>query len=216
MINGLESHSGKSFAGDVSFYYQNFEFTGWGSQALISRVKASPDSEELVPFTELDLLLKYHLKTSAGTLIFGLADYYYPYKNKKFFNYKGVEGDSSAGSHFINVSLEYILSQNYPLKLIFDYNMYNDEQRPIYLEASYPFYYNEYIIEPYIGAVRGLGREGITEQYGVDKDEWGVCNLGFNVTRIIPVTETFKLPITVSLSMQPYTEMAWLVFKVKL
>lgn len=200
----------------VSFYYNNFEFTAWGSQALISRVKANENSEELVPFTELDLLLKYHLKSSLGTFIFGFADYYYPYKHKKFFNYKGLEGDSSAGSHFLNVSLEYILSQDFPLKLILDYNMYNDYQKPIYFEASYQFYYNEFIIEPYLGLVKGLGQDGITEQYGVDKDVIGLCNLGFNVTKTIPITESFKLPITISLSMQPYTEMAWLVFKAKI
>ncbi len=200
----------------VSAYYKNFEISAWGSQALISRVKINTEDTELVPFTELDMWIKYYFHTPFGTFAPAIMDYFYPYKNKRFFDYSGLKDRQSTGSHYANISLEYILSQKYPLKLTFDYCFHNDPQRPLYIEALYSFYKNNYIIEPYIGIAKGMGYSGITDQYKIDKNQFGVCNLGINITRFIEISDKFKMPITVSLSMQPYSEMTWLVFKAKI
>lgn len=200
----------------VSAYYKNFELSAWGSQALISRAKVHPNDTELVPFTEIDSWIKYYIHTPIGTFVPCIMDYYYPFSKKKFFDFRGLKDRQSRGSHTLNVSMEYILSPEHPLKLTFDYCFHNDPQRPLYIEAAYPFYKNNYIIEPYIGIAKGMGYGGITNQYGIDKNQFAVCNLGVNVTRIIEVTDKFKVPITVTLSMQPYTEITWLVFKAKI
>lgn len=200
----------------VSAYYKNFELSAWGSQAIISRAKIHPDDTELVPFTEIDAWLRYYINTPIGTFAPGIMDYYYPYSKRKLFDYRGLKDRESRGSHTLNVSMEYILSQKYPLKLTFDYCFHNDPQRPLYIEALYTFYKNNYVIEPYIGIAKGMGYSGITNQYGIDKNQFAVCNLGINVTKIIEITDKFKLPITITLSMQPYTEIVWLVFKAKI
>jgi hypothetical protein len=200
----------------VSANYKNFEIAAWGSQALISRAKIRPNDIELVPFTEFDCWLRYYIYTSIGTFSPTIMDYFYPYKGKIFFDFSGLKDHKTNGSHYTNVSMEYGLSQKYPLKLTIDYCFHNDPQRPLYVEALYSFYKNNYIIEPYIGIAKGMGYGGTTDQYGIDKNQVGVCNLGINVTRIIEITDKFKMPITVTLSMQPYTEMTWLVFKAKI
>ena len=197
----------------MQVFYNNLEFFAWGSQALIAREMFEG---EKVPFNEVDWGFKYHIETAIGKFIPVITAYYCPFEKKKFFDLRGLDNWQKRGSQTVNVAFDYIVSPTMPIKLTVDYCFHNDPQKPIYAELGYTFTHDNYIIEPYLGVAKGLGPGGETRQYGINNNEIGFCNLGLNITKNIPVTDKFTLPVTSTLSIQPYTEEVWVVFKVKL
>jgi hypothetical protein len=173
-------------------------------------------NDERTPFNEVDLSFKHYFYTPIGIFVPAVTDYFCPFREMDFWNYDGEKDGKSRGAHTINVACEYIVSKDLPLKITADYCFHNDPQHPFYLEALYQFYHENFIIEPYIGIAKGMGAGGFTEQYGIVDNKVGVCNLGLNVTKVIDVSEKFKLPVTSTLSIQPYTGKVWVVFKAKI
>ncbi len=198
-----------------SVEYYGFKFFIWGSQALIAREQFN---NELVPFNEIDWGVKYKISTPIGDFTPGITLYYCPFENKKFFNLKGLdENGLPQGSQTMNFLFDYYLSDDIPFKFLLDYNFFNNPQNPLYMGISYLVINNEnHILEPFIGVAKGTGPGGITNMYSVDENKLIFVNAGFNFTKILKITDSFNIPITSTLAIQPHTEKVWFVLKLSI
>lgn len=194
----------------ISLNAYNFELTGWGSYALIAQEE---HEGKAVPFTEIDLLLKYAIQTSVGTFTPGVVDFYYPYEHMRFSDFKGVENDESKGAHWVNVELAYTGPESFPVSLLVDYAAHNDPDKPVYFEVGYPVKIGETDVDLFVGAAKGTHKASL---YGIENDKIGIVNAGVTVTKNLSVTKEFALPISTSFVMNPYLSKAYLVFKISL
>lgn len=197
----------------LSVFWDNLDFTVWGSQSIIARKKRG---DELVAHNEIDIWLKYRINTNAGTFIPSVLDYFFPYKQKGFFDYDGAKDGKAIGAHGVNLSLTYLAPNEFPLRLFLEYSVHNDPDKSMYMEMGVPFTVDEIKCEALIGVCKGLAPGGRTSTYGITENKLAVCNLAFSATKNIKITDSFSIPFTSSFVIQPYTEEAWLVFKAKL
>lgn len=194
----------------ISLEAYNFEFVAWGSYALIAQVEHEGKN---VPFTEIDLLLKYAIPTSVGTFTPGVVDFYYPYEHMRFSDFKGVENEESNGAHWVNVELAYTGPESFPVSLLVDYGMHNDPDKPIYFEVGYPVKISETDVNLFVGAAKGANKASL---YGIEDSKLGVVNAGVTVTKNLTITKEFSLPVSTTFAMNPYLSKASLVLKISL
>ncbi|MCU7497380.1 MAG: hypothetical protein HF314_06625 [Ignavibacteria bacterium] len=194
----------------ISLSAYNFELTGWGSYALIAQEEKEGKS---VPFSEIDLSLKYSIPTEIGTFAPGVVDFFYPYENMRYSDYKGVEAEESKGAHWVNVSLTYAGPEAFPVSLTADYAAHNDPDKPVYFEASYPVKIKETNLSVFLGAAKGKGKASL---YGIEDGKLAIVNAGVTVSKELKITNEFSLPVSTSFVMNPYLSKAFLVLKVSL
>lgn len=205
----------------VALSIGNFEFTAWGSYALIAQQEVETKTisevepfEEVtstknVPFTEIDLIARYDIETSIGTFSPEVTDFYYPYLNQRYSDFKG-DGE---GQHWVNVALKYCGTEKFPIMLTLDYAAHNDVDKPVYFEAGYPFSIGESEISVFAGV--GKGKEK-SDLYGLENDKVGFVNAGISFARQIKIANDFSLPVSTSFMMNPNASKAFLVFKISL
>ncbi|MCU7492247.1 MAG: TorF family putative porin [Bacteroidota bacterium] len=188
----------------------NFELVGWGSYALVAQEEREGKN---VPFSEIDLVLKYSIPTSIGTFSPGVVDFFYPYENMRYSDFKGVENNESRGAHWVNVNLTYTGPESFPVTLTADYAAHNDPDKPVYFEASYPVKIKETNLSIFLGAAKGKDK---TSLYGIEDGKIGIVNAGVTVAKDMKITNEFSLPLSTSFVVNPYLSKAFLVFKVSL
>lgn len=202
----------------MSLNMGNFEFMVWGSYSLIAQEKREDMAGQIdkVPFSEIDLTLKYNLETEIGTFSPKVADYYFPYLGGRFSDYKNYEekdGEIIQGSHWLNFELNYRGPESFPVGFTFDYAFHNDPDKPVYLELSYPFEIDDFTVDLVLGAAKGKNK---TELYGIETDKFAVVNAGVTFNKEIKISENFNLPVSASFIVNPNSDMAFIVFKLSL
>ena len=188
----------------LSVTYGGFELGAWGAYTL---------SNETSESDEIDFWLCYSLELKNGVSFSLLAtDYYYPNAGIKFFNFNdhdAVIDDtvSDAGAHLIELGLSITGPESFPVTLSGYVNVYNEPGNNTYFQLEYPLT----VGETELGFLCGVagGSEDNPDYYGTD--ELAAVNLGVNAVREIKVSESFSLPLTVSLIVNPKEEITHLL-----
>jgi hypothetical protein len=197
---GIDYGNAPAFQPNASVALAGFEFGVWGSFAFGAPAGAPP-------YTENEWYLEYATTTPAGPLTAGLSDYYYPSNGLKFFNYRG----NNEGAHTLELSFNYGGTGEYPLSVLAAVNVYNDTSNSIYLEAGYSFVVEEVSVKAFVG-----GTEGESAWYEVADKGFRLINVGVTLSRNIPISTSFSLPVSVTVGFNPYAEQSILVFKISL
>ena len=208
---------------NLALTWKGFELGVWGSYGFGKYSTKINDSTiiENGNYAEFDPYLSY----TARYFSICFTDYFFPNSlnpnlNNKYFNYK-----SGNTGHLLEGMLCLQGPAKFPLKLMAATMFYgNDKKQKIsgtdtsmvsnystYLELSYPFNVKSVDATIFLGATPGKGI------YMMDgSDGFQVVNLGLTVSKTIPITEKFGLPVSASIITNPQAESVFLVFGISL
>jgi uncharacterized protein (TIGR02001 family) len=157
----------------------NFSIGGWGSYCFTTNEAA-----------EADLYVSYGFDFG---LSIGMTDYYFP--GTPYFDYS-----KESGSHAFEVNLGYefkglSIAANYFLN---EAGSAGTEGGDMYFELGYAF--------KNFGIFVGGGNGWHTVEANADESDFMVCNIGITASKEIKITDSFSLPVTGSLILNPDTE----------
>jgi hypothetical protein len=146
-------------------------------------------------YQEVDLYLSFALP--AGFTL-GITDYYSP--DYRYFDYS-----RATGSHAFEINLGF--SRN-NLSLEADYILneagwIGSVGQDLYFQAEYSF--------KFISVFIGAGNGWLTYDPVTDLDKFTICNLGFETSREIRITDSFSIPVTGQLIFNPESEQMFIV-----
>ncbi len=99
------------------------------------------------------------------------------------------------------------ISESFPLALSGYVNVHNDRGNNTYFQLDYPFSAGDVDLNVFLGMAGGSGRN--PDYYSTEHAN--VTNVGLTAAKEIGVTETFSLPVTGSLIINPHVEEVYLV-----
>lgn len=196
---GLDFGDSPSFQPAVTFSIGGFSIGNWGAYSIsgISSV-----------YSENDLWASYAVSTpSAGTFTLITTDYYFPSAGKKYFSYK----EDSTGAHTIEAGLSYSGPESFPITITGYMNVFNDDDKTTYFEASYPFTIKDVNGSVIVGATGGGNK---VMYYG--PTNFQVINIGLSFSKDIVITDKFSLPISTSIIVNPNIEQSYLIVGISL
>ncbi len=147
--------------------FSNFEISLYGIFGLFENASKHPDFVkpqnpgeinpfllERIAFNQIITNFFYRIKAGFGDIRIGSSEYYFPdgLVKKVEVDSNGVEkkptyppstwlnwDDNGEGAHTIEINLRFEGSKKFPLWLLVAYNVYNDPNNSLYLEAGYTF-----------------------------------------------------------------------------
>lgn len=189
---GSKFGEGPAFQPWVSFAVGGLEIGAWGS-VCVGPTEAA----------EMDLYVSYGFDFG---LSLGLTDYYYP--GSKYFEYS-----DSAGSHGFELNVGYeiggfSIAANYMLN---EAGGAGTDGGDLYFELGYSF--------ENVSLFAGAGNGWHTVEDGVEDpkpdgtfdDVFNVVNVGLSTGKDIKITDSFSLPLSGSVILNPYTEQFFIV-----
>lgn len=201
---GLDIANTPSIQPSMSVTYAGFEFGVWGAYTLSNQESESD---------EIDFWLGYTMELDNGVSFTLLAtDYYFPNKGIKFFNfndYDAVIDDSvpDPGAHTFELGLSVSGPESFPVTVSGYVNVYNDAGNNTYFQVDYPVTVGETELGFFCG-VAGGSKEN-PGYYGTEN--LNAVNVGVSAAREIKVSESFSLPMSVSLVLNPREEITHLL-----
>jgi hypothetical protein len=175
----------------------------WGSYSLSNGNTAGD---------EIDLYLRYtHEWSTGGSAGLLLTDYYYPNSGKGFSDFHNYDAPTGPGAHLMELGASATLP-SFPLTLAGYVNVFNDAGHNIYVQADYPLTVSGTSLDFFAGAT--LGSDTNPDYYGTDK--FAFLNVGLAATKDVRVSEAFSLPVSVSWSVNPNLNIAYLVVELSL
>jgi hypothetical protein len=132
-----------------------------------------------------------------------VTDYYYPY-----FNYEGTDYfnvSDTAGAHALELNLGYeiggfSLSGNY---IVNEAPGAGSVGGDTYIELGYSF--------ENVSVFAGAGNGWHTSEEAGEDDEFGLVNIGISSSKEIKLSESFSLPVGVSVIWNPHAEKFFIV-----
>lgn len=205
----------------VAFSVAGFKAGFWGSYGLGQYSKQINDSTvaNMGHYAEFDFYLSYTWK--GFTLM--AYDYFFPNSlspntGNKYFNFK-----NNTTGHTVEVCLSWAGTEKFPLQLYAGTLIYGadkgkdasgvygtsaDNNYSTYFEAAYLFNVKGLGVKPFIGGIPfGSAWYG---PYG------GIVNAGCTVTKSIPISKEYSLPVFGSVVTNPQAESVFLVFGISL
>lgn len=193
---------GESFSVQPSIAYSTKGFTvgSWASYSI------SADGSGA---NEHDLFVS----VARGPVEIGLTDYFFPSppgpegipETASFFNYDS----GGEGAHILEPYVALGGTEAFPLQLYAAINAYNEPDNSIYLEASYAFTVEDVDLGATAGFVPMESAFYLT-------DGPNFVNLALSASKVIEVTETFAIPVSIQYILNPETERTFLVFGLSL
>jgi hypothetical protein len=201
---------------NASFSVAGFKIGVWGSYGFVPYSQMINDSTivNMGNYAEFDPFISYTLKGFTLTL----TDYFtfngLTPNAGNYFNYK-----NSTTGHTLEVSLAWNGPEKFPLQLYVgtlvygadkgkdDYGNYGlgtENNYSTYIEASYPFEIKGFGLKPIVGFIPfGSSWYGPTA---------GVPNVGLTLSKTIPITKDFGLPLFTSIFANPQSKSIFFVF----
>lgn len=161
-------------------------------------------------YTENDLSLKYSLPVeNYGVYSLSLTDYIFPYLEIPINNFEG-EGN---GAHTLDISFEYEGPEELPVSLLISQLVFNDypDYKSLYIEAGYSFTISETENKVFVGAARG-----ISDWNSITTDKFEFSNIGYEITKEIPVSENYSASAGVAFILNWHQKASFIVFKLTL
>lgn len=205
----------------VAFSVAGFKAGFWGSYGLGQYSKKINDSTvaNMGHYAEFDFYLSYTWKGFTVTAY----DYFFPNplnpnEGNKYYNFK-----PATTGHALELSLSWAGTEKIPLQLYAGTVVYGadknqdstgvygagaDNNFSTYFEAAYQFNVKGFGVKPFLGAIPfGSAWYGPTG---------GVVNAGLTVSRSIPITSQYTLPVFGSVITNPRAQSVFLVFGLSL
>lgn len=179
---GIENGTGPAIQPVLEYTSGTFTAGAWGSF-------------DLRGYQEVDLYLKFELPSG---LSLGITDYYSPDLN--YFNYSKTTGshafELTLGFSVKNISLEanYILNEAGGI---------GSAGNDLYFQAEYSF--------DLFSLFAGAGNGWLTYDPDTELSRFKICNTGIEVSRTIKISETFSIPVTGQLILNPDKEQLFIV-----
>ena len=175
----------------------------WGSYSLSNNPEYNALSQEI------DTWISYtHQFENSLSLSVVLTDYYFPQAGMKWGNFNNYNDPNGPGAHTIEAGLIFSGTESFPITLSGYVNIHNDAGNNTYFQMDYPVSIAETDLSFFIGA--SGGSKDNPKYYGTEK--FNVINLGVKALRYIRITEEYSLPISVAFSINPRSEISYLVF----
>lgn len=160
---------------------------------------------------EIDIYLNYTVELeNSGSISIGAIDYTNPNSGVKMGNFNNYDDEEGGGAHFVELSLGYTVSENFPLSVSINYFVYNVANNPMYFEFGYSTAISEVGLDLFLGGTPGE-EEGY---YGVT--DFSFINLGFTATKEIKISEDFTFPLFGSVILNPANEELFYVVGISL
>jgi len=201
---GLDIANTPSIQPSLSAGYGGFEIGVWGAYTL---------SNEASESDEVDFWLGYTvpLKNSASVQLL-ITDYYFPNAGIDFFNFNdhdAVDDNSlpDPGAHTLELGLSFTGPESFPVTLSGYVNVYNDAGNNTYFQIDYPLS----VGEAELGFICGAsgGSKDNPDYYGTE--DFSVINVGLSAVRNIRVSDSFSIPLNMSLVINPNQEIAHMI-----
>ena len=177
----------------------------WGSYSL------SDNPEHHALSQEIDTWISFsHQFENSFSLGIVFTDYYYPLAGIKWGNFNNYNDPNGPGAHTIEAGLIFIGPESLPLTLSGYVNIHNDAGNNTYIQLDYPVNVAETSLNFFVGATGGSTDN--PGYYGTES--FSVINLGVKASRPVRITEEYSLPVSVAFSINPRTEISYLVFGV--
>lgn len=180
------AYSGPSIQPYVDFTAGGFTLGAWGSQGIDGIVSGNDYS---TGFQEMDLYASYSFDFG---LSLGVTDYYYP--GGSFFEDTGHAFEFNAGLSVGDLSL----SGNY---IFAGEGSYGDD---MYFELGY----SAGAADLFVGGGDGW--------HSSDPDEFAIVNIGIGTSKEIRITDSFSLPLSGAVILNPDTEQFYIVAGISL
>lgn len=175
---------GSAFSGPSLQPYVEFGSGGFAIEAW--------GSQGYDGFQEMDLYAGFSFDFG---LSLGVTDYYYP-------GSPWLDGDSHAIEISLGYSTESIsLSGNF---IVNEAPGAGSDGGDLYFEAGYSF---TEVTSAFIGAGNGWHT---VEDNPLGEDDFGLVNIGVTTAKEITITDTFSIPLTGSVVLNPYTEQLYI------
>lgn len=189
---GLDFTRAPSVQPSLSVAISGLELGAWGAYTL---------SNEASFADEIDLWLSFTEAFSNGASISVIVtDYYFPNAGRKLFNF------NNPGAHLIEIGLSITGAKSFPLTFSGYINVRSDPGHNTYFQLDYPVTAKETDLNFFCGVTGGSKKNPAF--YGADK--FAVINLGVTAVREIKFSESFSLPLTVALVVNPKAEISYL------
>lgn len=217
---GKDYGNSPSIQPNASFSVAGFKIGVWGSYGFVPYSQQINDTTtvDMGNYAEFDPYVSFTFK--GFTLC--VTDYFFPNgmtpNNVKYFDYK-----KATTGHLIEVSLAWNGPEKFPLSVYAGTMVYgpdknkddegtvgmgNDNNYSTYFEVAYPFTIKGIGVKPFIG--------GIPFGSGIYGPTGGVVNTGLTLSKTIPVTEKFGIPVYTSIIANPQSESVFFVFGITL
>lgn len=204
---GLDIANTPSIQPTLSVAYCGFELGTWGAYTM---------SNEASDSDEIDFWLSYtHAFENGVSITAVVTDYYFPNAGIDFFNfndYDAVIDDTipDPGAHTVEIGLSFTGPESFPVTLSGYLNVHNDAGDNTYFQVDYPLTVNNTNLSFFCGVAGGS--EDNPDYYGTD--EFAAINVGVTADRKIDVSESFSLPLSLSLIVNPKAEISYLLASV--
>ena len=183
-----------------------FELGLWGSSTL---AKTNAGEDQYALSHEVDLWAGYTFQFSSGLSIrLAVTDYTFPNAGIRLGNFNNHDAPQGPGAHTVETGITLAGPPSFPLSLSAYANVYNDAGNNTYFQLDYAATVKGVDLGLFLGAAGGSDKN--PAYYGTDS--FSVINLGFTATKTITVSDKFSLPVFVTYSLNPRTEMDYLVF----
>lgn len=186
---GVKYGTGPAFQPAVEYSNGGFAIGAWGS------VCTSEDE-----YAEMDLYLSYGFDFGLSV---GITDYYYP--GTEYFDFS-----TEAGAHAVELNLGYEIGG---LSLAGNY-IFNEAGGAgsvggdLYFELGYGFKN----VNLFVGAANGW----LTAEEEGEDDTFDVVNIGIGTSKEIQITDSFSLPVSGSVHLNPNSEQFMIVVGISL
>ncbi len=200
---GIPVSSAPCFEGSLSVKTSGFEVGYWGGYAFDNT------------YSEFDFYTSYSIgnfKVSVWDLYVindenNLSSYH---PNQKYFNF-----DQKTTSHNFDVTLAYQFGEKFPLSIAIssmvwgaDRDAQGDQRYSTYLELGYPVQLNE---KDKLNFFMGTVLNNDESAYG---DSFGVVHTGVTGTRKVKITDSFSMPVSATIAINPQKEIGFLILAI--
>lgn len=205
----------------VAFSVAGFKAGFWGAYGLGQYSKLVNDTmvASMGHYSEFDFYLSYTWK--GFTLM--AYDYFLPNPLEPNSGNKYFDFNKNTTGHSVEICLSWAGTEKFPLQLYAGtlvygadkgkdstgvYGTSTDNNYSTYFEAAYPFNVAGFGVKPFLGGIPfGSSWYG---PYG------GIINAGFTVSKSIPISREYSLPVFGSVVTNPQAESVFLVFGISL
>jgi hypothetical protein len=185
---GLRVSDGFVTAPMVGYYNQGFAAFVWGGLSVDGR------------YREVSQIISYSSGGFSVTLldIFNFSGL----ENADYFNFRAAETN-----HITDLSVAYTFGETLPLNILLatvifgnDRDTNGDNRYSTYLEAGFPFVYDDYSVQPFLAFGFAPGGNDGNSLYG--NNSFDVVNVGLRVNRPVTVGNHI-MPVTGTLGFNP-------------
>lgn len=203
-VDMVSSYVWRGLLYDNSFNFQPCVTVGFGKGFSLSSWASQSLSSE---FSEVDFTIAYNFKN----FNLSISDYFVKTDSEQV-SHSWLNYSDDRTNHALELSGSYSFGDRFPLSIVASSFIYGNDRDEMddnnyssYLELNYSFDYKDFDISYFIGT--GLN-EGLYSEDGIQ-----IVNVGVSLSKSITLNEKFNLPISGSISLNPYKNDIFFVLK---